>query len=90
MISECNPLDKGGVTYGSIGYTQGDEKSTYEAVEHLKRALINYSKTSHSSTAECILGLVANFNQHTPEYEQRLGYERVLKEASMLYECGQL
>ncbi len=90
MISECNPLDDGGVTYGSIGYTQGDDKSIYEAVELLKRALIKYSKREYHSTVESVLRFVASFNEKTPEYEKRLGYERVLKEATMLYECGQL
>ena len=79
MISDCNSAADGGVTYGCISYTQEDDESIYEAVGLLRKALIKYSRIKYNSSVEDVSEFVVNFNKQTPEYEQRVGYETVLK-----------
>ena len=90
MISECNSTVDGGVTYGCIGYSQENDNSIYEAVGLLKKALIKYSKVNYNSTVEDIPRFVASFNEKTPEYERRLGYETILEVAEKLHKYGRL
>ena len=90
MINDCDSAVDGGGTHGSSDYTQQENQRIYEADELLKKAFIKYSKTECSSPTESIFEFVANFNQKTPEYEQTLGYEKVLEVATMLQECRQL
>ena len=90
MISKYNPTADGVVIEGHTGYTQENDESIYAAVGLLKRALTKYSKTEYNSTIDNIPKFVTNFNEKTPEYEQRLGYTVILEEATKLYEFGKL
>ena len=87
MINKCDSAVDGGVTNGSICYTQEGDQSLDQTVGLLKKALIKYSKIECNSPTESILEFVANFNEKTPEYKQRFGYEKVLKVSTLLQEC---
>ena len=90
LISKCNSTADGGVTYGCIGYSQEKDESTYDTIGLLKKALIKYSTTEYNGTVEDVPGFVASFNERTPEYGQRLGYETILDIADKLHEWGWL
>ena len=67
IISECNSIVNGGVTYSYMSYTQENDKSIYEAVGLLKRALIKHLKTHFNSTVEDVPRFVTSFNEKIPE-----------------------
>jgi hypothetical protein len=90
LISECNSTAYGGVTYSNIGYSQENDRSAYDTIGLLKRALIKYSRTEYNCTVEDVPRFVASFNEKTPEFEERVGYMIVLEEAEKLHKCGLL
>jgi len=87
-ISKCNPEIEGGVTLGYNGYTSEKDDNIFAVVDLLKKALRNFAKTEYNSTVDDLPGLVKRFNEKTPSYLERLGYQMVLDEAERLNKWG--